>query len=211
MIKKIICILFSSLVIAACLSNSTTGPGATSLFKELSGKADQRYSVWKANKDGSDSRTLFYGLEGSYRTVSSRTNGLGLASGWDQIIFYRNVTANKDLAAITIAGRYTGDPGKQWSFSVEDFAGTVLFASPQFRFDLFPGDRFNFVEFDAVVPGIPEDFIIRIKTHSDPTDSLFILLVDEDQKHRHFSYEYWNDQNYKVVEKGNYAVFPEFK
>ena len=143
------------------------------------------------------------------RKILERTNGPNLEYGWHQMIIYRNKTSKSNMATITIMGMYTGNPDKKWSFTIEDMEENILYESSEYSFVIFPEGHFADEIFDAPVENIPDEFIIKLTTGSDPDNSLFILLL-EDTKHV-FSFEYKDQFTYNELDNMNYCIFPEFR
>ena len=205
---KYLWIICAIVLITGCVSEQTN-KHEESVFDLIQSRAEKRYSIWRERSEISENEILFYGDEGNYRTITNQNNGPSLASGWHQMIYYRNKTDKQNLTAVTIMGMFNGDPRQNWYFTVENMNEDVLYQSPEFTFDVFPQDRMQEERFETQATTIPDEFIIKVTSHSNPENSLFIMLL-EDHKHV-FSFEYKEPFTYKELNDKNYCIFPEFR
>jgi hypothetical protein len=57
------------ILLSSCSSTQRNENTEQTVFDIIISRANKRYSIWKSNRDTSETQTLFYGYEGDHRIV----------------------------------------------------------------------------------------------------------------------------------------------
>jgi hypothetical protein len=208
--KSLFYIVMGLAVLSSCSTAGKSGGSGTqpSIYTVVAEDANRHYSAWITDSD-KDSAVMYYSDSGNYTNLVNIREGM--ATGWYHFIYYNNKTKFKNLYSVMILGYYSGNADKEFTFSVENLRGDVLYQSPAHRFSEFPraSDKLALKEFVVDLKNTPEELIIKLKTGSNPTDSLFIVNIPNAKNV--FSYEYSDPYTYTRYKDSNAAIFPKFK
>ena len=208
--KSVLCILLGLAILSSC---STAGkPGGSgmqrSIYTVVAEDANRHYSAWIANPE-EDSAIMYYSDSGDYKDLVNIRRGM--STGVPHFIYYNNKTKFENLYSIIILGYYSGNPDKEFTISVENLNGDIIYKSPAHRFGEFPGmsEKLAFKEYVVDLKDTPKELVIKLMTGSDRTDGLFIVSIPNSKKV--FSYEYFSRFEYRPYKDSNAAIFPKFK
>jgi hypothetical protein len=201
------------LIFAACQSAPAPTGGAkagndqAAFYRTLSEKRVARYSVWSTDPKKGYS-AMFYADTGDFEPLREIKDAV--SSGWTQLVYYQNSTKFKNLESIIVAGFYSGNPDKEFSFSVDAIDGRTLYSSPALKYSAFPSDKEprRFVELPVKLKNAPREIVIRLDTRSTRQDGIFISKIPNAAVV--FTYEYDGRGTYRPYDKLNLAIFPKF-
>jgi hypothetical protein len=208
--KRILVILTGIAVLGACATGGKTDGEGTqpNIYTLVAEEAKRHYGAWITDPEG-DASIMYYSDSGNFKELVNRREGM--ATGWQHFIYYNNKTKYKNLYSVVFLGYYSGNADKEFTFTVENMRGDVLYQSPKHKFGEFPRESEKLVakEFVVDLKNTPDELVIKLMTGSNRTDSLFINKIPNARNE--FTFEYLTPYKYKRYKNSNAAIFPKFR